>query len=143
MSNNVGALFKEFSANKQELLSFYKGDKEQTIVDVLASDLADKLRIHVQDDAIIKEKLAVFYCQNANKKSDKSLKVKKSLEVDKSLKVDKSLEADNSIKEPNVVDEFYNKWASVPGAIWCSSRMVIIPRGNEMRMITPECEIIY
>jgi len=133
MSNNVGALFKEFSANKQELLSFYKGDKEQTIVDVLASDLADKLRIHVQDDAIIKEKLAVFYCQNAGKKVPN-----KSVDTNKPVTNNPVI---NEVKP--IVDEFYNKWASVPGAIWCSSRMVIIPRGNEMRMITPECEIIY
>ena len=130
MSNNVGALFKEFSANKQELLSFYKGDKDNAIIDVLASELANKLRIHVQDDAIIKEKLGIFYCQNAGKKTKE--------DTTKPI-VNESIV--NEVKP--MVDEFYNKWASVPGAIWCSSRMVIIPRGNEMRMITPECEIIY
>lgn len=135
MSNNVGALFKEFSTNKQELLSFYKGDKDNAIVDVLASELADKLRIHVQDDAVIKEKLGVFYCQNAGKKVPN-----KSVDTTKPV----TNQNDSIVNEDKpVVDEFYNKWASVPGAIWCSSRMVIIPRGNEMRMITPECEIIY
>jgi hypothetical protein len=123
MSNNVGALFKEFSANKQELLSFHNGDASDAAINVLASELGNKLRIHVQDDAIIKEKLCVFYGQNAGKKS---------------------LKTDNSLKEENPLDdEFYNKWASVPGAVWCSSHMVIIPRGNELRKITPECEIIY
>ena len=133
MSNNVGALFKEFSANKQELLSFYNGDKDNAIVDVLASELANKLRIHVQDDAVIKEKLGVFYCQNAGKKVPN-----KSVDTNKPVTNNPVI---NEVKP--IVDEFYNKWASVPGAIWCSSRMVIIPRGNEMRMITPECEIIY
>jgi hypothetical protein len=126
MSNNVGALFKEFSANKQELLSFHNGDASDAAINVLASELGNKLRIHVQDDAIIKEKLCVFYGQNAGKKS---------------LKEDKSFKEDTSLT--NVDDEFYNKWALVPGAIWCSGRMVIIPRGNELRKITPEGEIIY
>lgn len=131
--SSVGELFKQFNKSKQEILSFYDGvSKDDAITNILLNDsLANLFKSFVDDETIIKEKLAIFLLQNS-KKSNKS-----------ETKNNNAIVTDNKMELDEVSDEFYQKYKDIPNGIWCSSRMVLFIEGNTIKMCTPDFELVY